>query len=243
MRRSVSGALSDADDEDDDEDGPPRRSLSPRRDKKMEKIRAIINEALAAHQSRPQTAEVIPAINLPDSANVLQKLEEMKEQFGQSMRLDLRGEDLRNIVEEAVEKRMPTPRPDESALVKEAQYQSRITDLEERLRRAAVSTEEEIRNRRTVKRNLQRSKDNCVFRQRKKLDFVRPTRMRQWSLKPSSNLESRTLRRDLVVLKPMLRMRSSTDGPLKIDSRRFKDSFASRRKRRQGSGKLWMRGK
>lgn len=153
-RRSVSGALSDADDEDDDEDGPPRRSLSPRRDKKMEKIRTIVNEALAAHQSRPQTAETIPAINFPDSAKVLQKLEEMKEQFGQSMRLDLRGEDLRNIVEEAVEKRMPTPRPDESALVKEAQYQSRITDLEERLHRATVSTDEEIRNRRTVDEEL-----------------------------------------------------------------------------------------
>jgi hypothetical protein len=135
--RSISGALSDADDEDDEEDGPPRRSLSPRRDKRLEKIRTIVNEALAAHQSRPQTAEAVPSINVPDtSATVLQKLEEMKEQFGESMRLDLRGEDLKNIVEEAVEKRMPTPRPDDSAAVKEAEYQSRITDLEERLRRA-----------------------------------------------------------------------------------------------------------
>ena len=159
--RSISGALSDADDEDDEEDGPPRRSLSPRRDKKMEKIRSIINEALAAHQSRPQTAETAPPTNLTDSsATVIQKLEEMKEQFGQSMRLDLRGEDLRNIVEEAVEKRMPTPRPDDSATakeaaaVKEAEYQSRITDLEERLRRADAATEDEIRNRRTVEEEL-----------------------------------------------------------------------------------------
>jgi len=115
-RRSFSGALSgDADDEDDDLE-VPRRSLSPRRDKKMDKIRSIITEALATHQSRPQTASSLPASPLPDSRHVLTVLEEMKEQFGQSMRLDLRGEDLRNIVEEAVQARMPTPKPDEPIL-------------------------------------------------------------------------------------------------------------------------------
>jgi hypothetical protein len=157
-RRSVSGALSDADDEDDEEEAP-RRSMSPRRDKRLEKIRAIVTEALASHQSqplsRPHTAETAPTIALPDSRNVLQKLEEMKEQFGQSMRLDLRGEDLRNIVEEAVEKRMPgSPKPDEAALAKEAEYQNRIADLEERLRGAQASADQEIKNRRTVEDQL-----------------------------------------------------------------------------------------
>lgn len=131
QRRSVSGALSDADDEDDDN---PRRSLSPRRDPKMEKIRAIVTEALNAHQpSRPQTATTTS--ELPDS-RMLKALEEMKEQFGASMRLDLRGEDLRNIVEEAVERRMPaTPHADfeEVALAREAAYRERIADLEEKL--------------------------------------------------------------------------------------------------------------
>jgi hypothetical protein len=136
-RRSISGALSDADDE-DDEDDIPRRSLSPRRDKKLEKIRAIVTEALAAHQlSRPQTASE-PTLALPDSRNVLQKLEEMKEQFGQSMRLDLRGEDLRNIVEEAVDRRMPSPKliVDEAAIAREEGYKARIAELETRLLRA-----------------------------------------------------------------------------------------------------------
>jgi hypothetical protein len=138
-RRSISGALSDADDEDDDN---PRRSLSPRRDKKLEKIRSIVTEALNAHQSsRPatSTAAAMETSILPDSRNVLQVLEEMKEQFGQSMRLDLRGEDLRNIVEEAVEKRMPpSPKPyvDEAAIARDAEQRARITDLEEKLRAA-----------------------------------------------------------------------------------------------------------
>ncbi|KAE9365485.1 hypothetical protein N431DRAFT_353655 [Stipitochalara longipes BDJ] len=162
-RRSISGALSDADDEDDEND-VPRRSLSPRRDKKMEKIRAIVTEALAAHQqSRPATAKELPppppSSVLPDSRNVLQALEEMKEQFGQSMRLDLRGEDLRNIVEEAVERRMPaSPKPmvDEAAIAREAEQKARISELEERLLRvepkptideAAIAREAEQRAR------------------------------------------------------------------------------------------------
>ncbi|TVY49116.1 hypothetical protein LOCC1_G001217 [Lachnellula occidentalis] len=133
-RRSISGALSDADDEDDDN---PRRSLSPRRDKKLDKIRSVVLEALNAHQSsRPPTASAEPQA-IPDSQNVLQVLEEMKEHFGQSMRLDFRADDLRNIVEDAVEKRMPpSPNPmvEEAAVARDAEQRARITDLEERLR-------------------------------------------------------------------------------------------------------------
>ncbi|KAH8590710.1 hypothetical protein B0O99DRAFT_299677 [Bisporella sp. PMI_857] len=184
-RRSFSGALSDADDEDDDADAI-RRSMSPRRDRKMDKIRAIVTEALAAHQSRPQTASSASAVPVSDSQTVLSALEEMKAQFGQTMRLDLRGEDLRSIVEEAVQARMPTPKPDDSVLLKtdlrsiveevvqsripapvekddaaveaanlkEAETQSRITDLEERLRRAEISTEEEVQSRRAAEDRL-----------------------------------------------------------------------------------------
>jgi hypothetical protein len=174
-RRSVSGALSDADDEDDEND-IPRRSLSPRRDKKLEKIRSVVSEALAAHQaSRPDTATKEAEPSLLDTRNVLTVLEEMKEQFGQSMRLDLRGEDLRNIVEEAVDKRLPsTPKPviDEVAVTREAEYKAKIAELEERLlradsdsterladmedrlRRADSTTEEEIKNRRAAEDRL-----------------------------------------------------------------------------------------
>jgi hypothetical protein len=135
-RRSISGALSDADDEDDDN---PRRSLSPRRDKKLDKVRNVVLEALNSHQlSQPPTASGEFAV-LPDSRNVLQVLDEIKEQFGQSMRLDFRADDLRNIVEDAVEKRMPpspTPHVDEAAITRDAEQRARITDLEERLRAA-----------------------------------------------------------------------------------------------------------
>ncbi|KAK2624140.1 hypothetical protein QTJ16_006774 [Diplocarpon rosae] len=169
-RRSISGPLSsDADDEDDDN---PRRSMSPRRDKKLDKIKAIVIDALASQDSRPATANANVA---PDSSLVLRALEEMKEQFGSSMRLDLRGEDIRNIIDEAVQKRLPaSPKPllDDEALAREVSYKAKIAeleervlridsdssrrsaDLEEKLLRAETRTEEETRTRRAAEDRL-----------------------------------------------------------------------------------------
>ncbi|CZT48516.1 related to myosin heavy chain [Rhynchosporium secalis] len=170
-RGSFSGALSDADDEDDDN---PRRSLSPRRDKKLDRIRAIVIEALAAQNPRPASASTASAI-LPDFRNVLQAIEEMREQFGQSMHLDLRNEDLKKNIEEAVERRMPASSRtifDETASSKEAEYKaeiaeleerllrsdnenmSRSADVEERLLRAGIRTEEETKSRRAAEDRL-----------------------------------------------------------------------------------------
>ncbi|KAK6581643.1 hypothetical protein PZA11_005340 [Diplocarpon coronariae] len=135
-RRSFSGALSDADDEDEDN---PRRSMSPRRDKRLDKIKAIVIEAIASQGSRPATANTSVA---PDTSHVLKALEEMKEQLGGSMRLDLRGEDIRNIIEEAVQKRLPASpkRLDEEAAAREVSYKAKIAELEERLLRADSDT-------------------------------------------------------------------------------------------------------
>ncbi|TAQ84572.1 hypothetical protein B7494_g7100 [Chlorociboria aeruginascens] len=144
-RRSISGALSDADDEDDEE--APRRSLSPKRDKKLEKIRNIVTDALAAHQIISPVSSMAPPM-LPESRSVLQALEELKEQFGATMRLDLRAEDLTRIVEEAVEKRLPTPKPeiDTASIAQAAETKTIIADLQGKLRIAdaeAVARENE----------------------------------------------------------------------------------------------------
>ncbi|RFU32425.1 hypothetical protein B7463_g3917, partial [Scytalidium lignicola] len=157
--RSLSAELaeSDADDEDEDDETLPQRSTSPRRDRKLEKIRTIVTEALAAQQSAlaSSTNKTID-MSLPTS-DILKALEDMKEQFGQSMRLDFRGEDLRNVVEEAVEKRMPvSPQPtiDEAAITREAAAVARIAELEENLRLANSKTDEEIQNRRAAEDRL-----------------------------------------------------------------------------------------
>lgn len=156
-RRSTSAELAESDADDEDDDAEPRRSMSPRRERKLEKIRNIVVEALAAHQSELTSASQIPPVS-QETTGILKALEEMKEQFGQSMRLDFRGEDLRNVVEEAVQRQMPSsPKPviDEASIAREAEAAAaaaaaKIAELEDKLRIANSKAEEEIQNRRAA---------------------------------------------------------------------------------------------
>ncbi|KAK2030239.1 myosin class II heavy chain [Colletotrichum zoysiae] len=161
VRRSVSADIQHSDADDEDEEPVPRRSLSPRRDKRMEQIRAAVLDAFAVQQRSGLPVAPVAAPAAPDdasSAAVLKALEEMREQFGASMRLDFRGEDLRNIVEEAVEKRMPTPSQqaatdrdsDEAVNNKLSELQAKIIDLEERLYVERNQTEKEVTDRRAA---------------------------------------------------------------------------------------------
>ncbi|KAK1731460.1 LOW QUALITY PROTEIN: uncharacterized protein BDZ83DRAFT_714940 [Colletotrichum acutatum] len=118
----------------------PRRSLSPRRDKRMEQIRAAVLDAFA------RGAASVPQISAPvaDEPSSTAALEEMREQFGASMRLDFRGEDLRNIVEEA-----PTADRDHDEAAKERLYVERSKtekELDRKLQAAETRVEVEIMN-------------------------------------------------------------------------------------------------
>ncbi|KAG4027027.1 hypothetical protein MFRU_034g00850 [Monilinia fructicola] len=173
-QRSISGAFSDADDEDDED---PGRSASPRRNAKLEKIRTVVLDALNIHSSRPQSA-IAPTVAsmLPDSRNVLQALDELKEQFSQSSRPGFSVEDIRSVIEEVVETRIPPPvKVDDVLATKLAEAEekiaaltnseeeaharliemeensrARISELEEKLHRADDWVEEEIKKRRSA---------------------------------------------------------------------------------------------
>ncbi|KAI1077865.1 hypothetical protein F5B20DRAFT_254746 [Whalleya microplaca] len=143
-RRSISADIQESDADDEDEEPPARRSMSPRRDKRMEQIRIAVMEAFNQQQTTRalQAAQLEPVEeqqpSKEDSA-VLKALEQMREEFAQTLHIDFRGEDLRNIVEGAVESRMPpTPQPvikdDEEASRKLTEMQSKILELEQRLR-------------------------------------------------------------------------------------------------------------
>ncbi|CAK7233247.1 hypothetical protein SCUCBS95973_008530 [Sporothrix curviconia] len=168
-RRSVSGEVqeSDADDEDDDMPPVPRRSMSPRRDRRLEQMRAVVLDALNTHQSNPlftpAASSAAPAagdMSGDSVATILKSLDAVKEHFGQSLRLDFRGEDLRNIVEDAVERRMQqTPQSavassdlnkDEESQNKSNALYARIAELEERLQAEKSKTELEVSNRRAA---------------------------------------------------------------------------------------------
>lgn len=151
-RRSVSAEIQESDADDEDDETPVRRSMSPRRDKKMDQIRIAVMDAL----NQQQTMRALQAAQLEsfderpnkEDVSVLKALEQMKEELSQSLRLDFRAEDLRNVVEEAVERRMPpTPQPvikdDTEANNKLSEMQSKILDLERRLRVEEGRTESE----------------------------------------------------------------------------------------------------
>ena len=150
--RSLSADLQESDADDEDDEPAPRRSLSPRKDRKMEHIRAAVMEALATHQQIPLEPAVTeqPVAPAEESA-LLKAIEDMKTEFGTSLRLDFRGEDLRNIVEEAVERRMPpTPQPDIELSAKSDGLQAKIIDLEQRLYAEREKCDKEIADRRAA---------------------------------------------------------------------------------------------
>ncbi|PKS09343.1 hypothetical protein jhhlp_003957 [Lomentospora prolificans] len=145
-RRSVSQE-SDADDE--DEEPLPPRSMSPQRNRRVEQIRSAVLDALASHQQT--ITPTVPKASTADNAIILKALEEMKEHFGSSMRLDFRGDDLRNIVEEAVERRIPpTTQPDPDMNTKLAELQAKVVDLEQRLHIEQIKVEKEVSDRRAA---------------------------------------------------------------------------------------------
>lgn len=173
-RRSMSGAFSDADDEDDED---PGRSASPRRNAKLEKIRTVVLDALNTHSSRPQSAITQTAASmLPVSRSVIQALDEMKEHLTRSSQPAFSVEDLKNAVEQVVEKRIPAPiNHDDISASKLAEAEVKIaaleqqvhashdrlaemeensrfkiSELEEKLHRADDWVEEEIKKRRAA---------------------------------------------------------------------------------------------
>ncbi|KAL7621445.1 hypothetical protein AAE478_008767 [Parahypoxylon ruwenzoriense] len=151
-RRSMSAEIQESDADDEDDEMPIRRSMSPRRDKKMEQIRIAVMDALNQQQSvRALQAAQLESVDERSSQEdlpVLKALEQMKEELGQSLRLHFRGEDLRNVVEEAVERHMPpTPQPaikdDDETNAKLSEMQTKILGLEQRLRTEESRTENE----------------------------------------------------------------------------------------------------
>jgi hypothetical protein len=141
-RRSISAEIQESDADDEDDELPMRRSLSPRRDRRLDQIRVAVMDALNQHQTARALeyaqSESVEDNQTKEDAAVIKALEDMKLQIAESIPA-FRSEDLRNIVEEAIRNRMPpTPPPviedDEEANNKLYEMQSKIQELEERLR-------------------------------------------------------------------------------------------------------------
>lgn len=145
-RRSVSAENQESDADDEDDEPVPRRSMSPRRDKRMEQIRVAVLDAFAVQQRSAPPLPPLPSVaqdgvSTEGMSSILKAMEEMKQQFSDSLHLDFRAEDLRNVVEEAVESRLP-PTPPQPVVVegqdelseKFNELQARYAELEQRHR-------------------------------------------------------------------------------------------------------------
>lgn len=162
-RRSASADIQESDADDEDEEPLLRRSMSPRRDKRMEQIRAAVMDAFAVQQR--SNGSIPPLPPLPPTAgldvesaqtltSILNGMEEMRQQFSESLHLDFRGEDLRNVVEETVKRQLPsTPSQPyveghEDIVEKLNELTTRYADLEQNLRIEEAKNATEISTRR-----------------------------------------------------------------------------------------------
>ena len=154
-RGSVSVEIreSDADDEDDEVPGP-LRSMSPRRDRRLDQIRAAVLDALATQRRNQPKESSPPPAPAPDNSLVLQALEDMKAQLGQSLEPAIRSEDFKSIVEDVVERRIPPPPPADDKDEQLNDLQTRITELEQRLRAAEANMDAEVSARRTAESRM-----------------------------------------------------------------------------------------
>ena len=150
--RSVSAERQQSDADDEDEE-PTHRSSSPRRDRRMELIRAAVMEGIAAHhRAQPTVAPVaVDSEGNESESGVAKAIAEMKEQLLANAKPDFGGDELKNLIENAVQSRMPAPpQPDVDLLNKMEALQSKVDDLEERLQAEHSNLEKEIDARRTA---------------------------------------------------------------------------------------------
>ncbi|RFU75987.1 hypothetical protein TARUN_6271, partial [Trichoderma arundinaceum] len=143
-RRNVRGSSmeyqeSDADDEDDEP--LPRRSMSPKRDRRLDQIRSIVVEALATQQRSRPAANT----EANDEITLLRSLDEIKELLASSARPTPRGDDSSVPFENMLQ-----AKPDEELAAKFAELQAKTLDLEQRHRLDQEQLEREIGERRAA---------------------------------------------------------------------------------------------
>lgn len=148
--RSVSGDVQDSDADDEDEEPALQRSMSPRRDRRMEQMRLAMAEVLANHQRNqiagPAADERETAV-ATDNSMVVKALEEMKDHLSSSLKLATQPqpEDLNLRKRDFL-----SPGPEEHAQQKIAELQAMMMDLGQRLASEQSKTEREIVERRAA---------------------------------------------------------------------------------------------
>lgn len=138
--RSTTGENQESDADDEDDELILNRSMSPRRDRRMDQIRVAITEALASQQQTvAPVATEAPAV---DQSSILAALEEMKKHMS-----TFKGTHVDREIE-ADDVRPSTSKSDDAILAKLDQLQTKNIDLEQRLQFEQHKIEKEVQERR-----------------------------------------------------------------------------------------------
>ncbi|KXJ94018.1 hypothetical protein Micbo1qcDRAFT_116260 [Microdochium bolleyi] len=169
-RRSVSAEVQESDADDEDDDMPARRSLSPRRDKKMDQIRMAVTEVFNAQMASRVLQPAQLEATSKDDSEILKAIVEMKQKIADPPRFDFKSDEFRSIIEDAVASRMPPPAPtvikdDDEANTALAEMQAKTHDLSQRLQR--LRAEEE---RRETEASTRRAAEDRAAEIRRQLD-------------------------------------------------------------------------
>ncbi|KAI1004831.1 hypothetical protein K3495_g3390 [Podosphaera aphanis] len=169
--RGFSGAVSDADDEDEED---PRQLPSSRSERKFDRIKVIIQEALASSNISRTQPEVTQS-RVPNFKNVLDVLDELKENISQKRRDSFGPDEIKQIISDAVEERITTSKIsfqdrdnvgsesehigkilslEEKLLQANKENKNRIVEFEDKLRHSESKIDEEITNRRAAEDRL-----------------------------------------------------------------------------------------
>lgn len=125
--------------------------MSPRRDKRLDQIRAVVLDALAVQQRNTQDN-----VSTESVASILKSMEEMKQHFNASLQAEFRPENLRNVIEHLVESRLPPPpqpvvvEGQDELAEKYNNLSARYAELEQRLRFEEAKNNAEVESRRMV---------------------------------------------------------------------------------------------
>ncbi|PHH65209.1 hypothetical protein CDD81_3068 [Ophiocordyceps australis] len=142
--RSISGDMRESDADDEDEEPIPRRSMSPRRDRRLDQIRVVVMEALAAQQSMQQ-----PGVDSGGDSGggqhwaMAKTLDEMKEQLATAVQARAEsadmaaGQPILSEIHEELQKKMEA-------------LQSKVEEAEQRLGLEQARVEKEISERRAA---------------------------------------------------------------------------------------------
>ncbi|KAM3442893.1 hypothetical protein NHJ13734_002131 [Beauveria thailandica] len=140
--RSTTGENQESDADDEDDELIIKRSMSPRRDRRMDQIRVAITEALTLQQQNVQPATGAPAV---DHLSILTALEEMKQHI--STLKDTLDVD-RELGDGHAEHMRRASESDDAILAKLDQLQTKNIDLEQRLQFEQHKIEKEVQERR-----------------------------------------------------------------------------------------------